>query len=93
MAKFKILDSSPQEEKRIDNHPYFDVEMFSGELGIGERFVLFDTHHPCWYDIVSIDPLDAGLRLRVRQAIMRRGAWKGAVVDTEEPDAARTYQA
>ena len=91
MALFRILDSSPQQEKRFDHHPYFDVEMLSGALDSGDRFVLFDTSHPCRYEIVSIEPVGTAVRLRVRQPIMWRGAWKGAVVDTEEPDAARQY--
>lgn len=83
MATFKILKSTPQQEKRFDCHPQFDVEVLKGTLKVGDQFVLYDTYHPCRFDIVSIATTDAGLRLEVRQPIMWPDAWKGKTVDTE----------
>ena len=92
MAVFKILGSEPQAEKRFDSHPHFEIEMISGTLNVGDRFVLYDTHHPCNYDIVSVTPADAGIRIEVRQVIMWSDAWKGAIVDTDNPKAAQQYR-
>ncbi len=84
MATFKILKSMPQAEKRLDCYPLFDVELLDGSLNVGDRFVLHDTHHPCNFDIESIAPHNAGLRLEVRQPIMWPDAWIGEIASTED---------
>jgi hypothetical protein len=85
MARFKVHRSellaadAPKNTFRLR----LEVEMREGELGIGDTFVVFDTHHPIQYVVVAVEGAGASRRVECGG----RGApaaWllENAVIDT-----------
>ena len=91
MAIFRIIASRPPQIKDFSDHPEFDIELISGKLKEGDRFQLFETHHPCNYTILNIKEKDNHHTLVVKESISWENKWADAVVDTENNEVSRRY--
>lgn len=89
MAKFRITSS--READRYPPSTYFDIEWISGRLEAGQRIVLFDTRHQCNFDVLEIEDRGDTATVKASGLIPWDDQWRGAIVDTDDPMAARWY--
>lgn len=90
MAVVKIIASRPQKIKDFEHHPEFDVEIISGDLSVGDRFVLWETRHPFEAIVRKILKGDV-VTLSVSCSVSYEGWRVGTIVDSNDPEAGRKY--
>lgn len=91
MTIFKIIASRPIEKKDFDHKPQLDVQIISGNLNVGDEFVLYETHHPFRVIIRKIENKGDFFTLHVSCGVGYEGCHIGTVVDTENPESGRKY--
>lgn len=69
----------------------FDVFAISGEVSYGCEFLLFETHHPCKFVVERVEKNGELTLLKVQGIVPWDNRWRCAIVDTENPDAAKKY--
>ena len=67
--------------------PEFEIEFADGQIGVGTRFVLWETHHQCNFTVREVRRDPPRQTLEVAQAI----PWAGLLVYTDNPRVSRTY--
>ena len=91
MAKFKIIASRPIEKKDFDHKPQLDVQLLSGNLNVGDEFILYETHHPFDVAIRKIENKGDFITLHISCAVPYESWHVGTMVDTDNPEAGRMY--
>jgi len=69
----------------------FDVIVVNGEVSYGCEFLLFETYHPCKFVVERVEKKGELILLKVQGIVPWDNRWRGAIVDTENSDAAKKY--
>ena len=88
MTVFQIKSSRSAESGELAE---FDVYVTDGELIPGSEFVLFETHHPCNFVVEKVNANGELTTIQVQGVVPWDNRWRGAIVDTQNPDAAKKY--
>ncbi|MGD2117718.1 MAG: hypothetical protein PVG66_05115 [Chromatiales bacterium] len=88
MTVFQVKSSRSAESGKLAE---FDVSVTDGELISGCEFVLFDTHHPCNFVVEKANANGELTTIQVQGVVPWGNRWCGAIVDTQNPDAAKKY--
>jgi hypothetical protein len=88
MTVFQIKSSRSAKSGKLAE---FDVAVVSGEVSPGCEFLLFETHHPCNFVVKQVKNVGELTTLQVHGIVPWDNRWRGAMVDTENPDAAKKY--
>ena len=79
MAAFRILACFVIESTRAR----FDVELLSGDVSIGEQFVVFDTYHHVPFIVEAVERSGTRCLLSCRGSLGADQMFTGCVVNTE----------
>ena len=91
MARFRIVGSRPT---RASNTADFDVLFLEGALAVGEKFNVFDTHHPIICTVVEIFAGEnlSTLRCELTLGLGWENQFAGAIIDTQAEERPASFR-
>lgn len=89
MSKFRLLDTRRCPEP---GYAEFVVQWLEGDISEGERFTVYDTHHPIEVSVVGSIAHPGGAILRCAVALGWDGQFASSIVDTSGPSRSEAFR-